>query len=483
MSRLSVLVLLFVSLAEPSVAWASDDPEPGALVVEAASPAGTWQGDVQVPGMQMRIIVHIERADGALSGTISIPVQSVSRLPLDRVSFEGGVLRFSIAAAGANWELSLDEAGNIAEGVLKQAGMEFPTKVERLAEGQDADSGLKRPQTPVPPFPYETRDIEFASEADGVRLAGTICIPEGNGPHPAVVFITGSGPQDRDETIFDHKPFLVLADDLARHGVASLRYDDRGVGGSQGDLSLATIETFVGDVRGAMAVLAETPEIDRARIGLIGHSEGGIVAPAVAADNEDVAFIVLLAGTGVPGEEVLRVQLRAILEASGVSAPDMARQLATQSRTLELVRDPGRSEELRTLIRATVAEQMAGQSEAMIDEMAAAHFASVNSPWFRSFMTHDPRPSLRRVRCPVLALDGSKDLQVLPSQNLPPIREALEEAGNGDVTIRELPGMNHMFQEADTGVMTEYAQIETTMDPRVIEMIRAWVRERAGLAD
>lgn len=453
--------------------------QPAAEIVDVA---GTWDGEANVLGQKLRMIFNVTRDEqGNLLAHISIPAQMVRGMAIDEVTLEGDALVFAWKTVNARWELDISDDGRSAEGVLKQNGMEFPVTLRRLAEGEVIDSAANRPQTPKPPFPYQTTDVEFTSAGDNVKLAGTICMPEGEGPHPAVVFITGSGPQDRDETLFDHKPFLVLADDLARHGIASLRYDDRGVGGSGGDLGDATVEVFKGDVLGAIDLLRRTPGIDPRRIGLIGHSEGGIVAPAVAAESEDLAFIVLLAGTGVSGDEVLRVQTRALLEASGAAPTLVAQTLADQKKMLGLIGDPARREELFGHMRETVSRQMPGLEGAALEEMVNAQVEMVSSPWFVAFVKHDPRPALRRVTCPVLALNGDLDLQVLPSQNLPEIRAALEEAGNTDVTIRELPRLNHLFQECERGTIDEYGQIEQTMHPRVIQMIREWIVSRAGL--
>lgn len=478
----AALLSLSAILIAPAALLRAEAPE-DAAVATAADVVGTWDGHVDVFGQQLRMIFKVTRRDtGDLAATISIPAQMVSDTALDSVSLDAGKFVLEWNLVGAVWDLSVNADATAAEGLLKQNGMEFPAKLSKLPAGEEVDTTVNRPQTPKPPFPYETSEVEFRSRADDAGLVGTICIPEGDGPHPAVVFITGSGAQDRDETIFDHKPFLVLADDLARHGIASLRYDDRGVGGSEGDISRATADTFAGDVLGAIALLKEMPSIDIDHIGLIGHSEGGIIAPLVASRSPDVAFIVLMAGTGVPGGDVLKVQVRAILEASGVQPAEIARQLADQKKTLELIHDAERRDELTEHVRGALKRQMPNLEEEALDEMTQAQTAMVTSPWFVSFVDHDPRVALRRVTCPVLAINGSKDVQVVPSQNLPEIRAALEAAGNADVTIRELPGLNHMFQECTKGTIDEYAQIEQTIHPRVIEMIRDWIREKSGLA-
>jgi fermentation-respiration switch protein FrsA (DUF1100 family) len=346
--------------------------------------------------------------------------------------------------------------------------MSFPLALE-----PSDDAAPARPQEPEAPFPYEAVDVRFDSEAEGVTLAGTLTLPPGDGPHPAAVLVSGSGPQDRDETVFGHRPFLVLADYLTRNGIAVLRYDDRGVGKSTGDIATAVTPDFADDAEGAVRYLGSRPEIDDARIGIIGHSEGALVAPIVANRREDVDFVVLLAGTGVDGEELLVMQLIAINRAMGVSEEITQQRSNLQKALLELLSgapdDSVAGEQAREILAGA---GVTGQA-------ADAQVAALLNPWMRYFLSYDPLPELRRLQVPVLAMWGGKDTQVPPDGNKALVDAALMESGNPDVTSVVLQGLNHLFQTADTGATTEYAGIEETFSPVALDQISEWIAARA----
>jgi pimeloyl-ACP methyl ester carboxylesterase len=278
-----------------------------------------------------------------------------------------------------------------------------------------------------------------------------------------------------------HKPFLVLADHLTRAGIAVLRVDDRGVGGSSGSVSEATSQDFAGDVLAGVAFLKSRPRIDAKRIGLIGHSEGGIIAPIAASRSGDIAFVVMLAGTGVPGDEVLRHQMSRIARASGMDEGKLRTILDEQDKLLSLVEagadDKAVREQLRKLLSAQLGEAASGS---MLEDGVNQAMLQMGSPWFRFFLQYDPRAALRNVRVPVLVLNGELDLQVDPAQNVPEIRKALEEAGNKEYTVTVLPGLNHLFQKAGTGSPLEYDAIEETMNPAALDAVREWILARVG---
>jgi hypothetical protein len=283
-----------------------------------------------------------------------------------------------------------------------------------------------------------------------------------------VLLIAGSGPNDRDESILGHKPFLVLSDYLTRKGIVVLRADKRGVGRSTGKYATATTADFATDAEAGVAYLKTRSEVDPHRIGLVGHSEGGTIAPMVAAGNPDVRFIVMMAGTGVTGERILVEQVRMIAEANGISKEKAAQAADKESELLALVV----KETDNAVVEKELREKLAGQMpEAQID----AAIKDITSPWGRYLLSYDPTTALRKVVCPVLAIDGEKDLQVSPAQNLPPIRKALEEGGNKHFEIDELPGLNHLFQTAKTGSPAEYAQIEETISPVALDKIATWI--------
>jgi pimeloyl-ACP methyl ester carboxylesterase len=323
-----------------------------------------------------------------------------------------------------------------------------------------------RPQTPKPPFPYTSEEVAFDS-TPGVRLAGTLTLPKGPGPFPVALLIVGSGPHDRDETIFGHKPFLVLADDLTRRGIAVLRYDKRGAGGSTGRSPDVTTADFAVDARAAVAFLRTRTDIDPSRVGLIGHSEGGAIAPMVAADDPKIAFVVMMAGPGVPGDELLVAQNRAILKAAGGSEAALTAAEQANRRIYEIVKSQVSDAEAEAQVQAI----LVGLGQGPLQARAGA--AQAAAPWIRWWLRYDPRPALTKLRCPVLAIDGSKDLQVVAAQNLPEIRKALKD--DPDATVIELPGLNHLFQTAGTGAASEYAQIPETIAPIALTTIGDWV--------
>ncbi len=441
------------------------------FVQQPATPvAGTWEGAIAAGAVKLRIGVAITaQPDGTLVATMDSPDQGAYGLRLSDVRFADGVLTFALRQANGTFEGRLNGAGSEIAGTWTQGGA-LPLvlkKVEKIARPA-------RPQEPTPPFPYRSDHVAIVNAAGQAVLDGTLTLPEGKGPFPAVVLITGSGAQNRDEEIFGHKPFLVLADHLTRHGIAVLRYDDRGVGKSTGDFASATSEDFAGDAWAAWQALAARPDIDPKRVGLVGHSEGGVIAPMLAAAHPEIAFVVMLAGTGVTGEQVLLGQAAAIMKASGAPDDAIAANAAIQRQVFAILR-----EEKTT---ARIVERLQAIPVPGPKEASATLVKQSSSPWMRYFVLHDPAPALAKVRCPVLAIAGERDLQVLPGQNAPAIEKALKQGGNKDATVVRLPGLNHLLQPATTGLPAEYAQIETTIAPAALDAITTWIRERTGLA-
>lgn len=473
----------------PALVVQPEPTAPEALAAAAGEPV-YYKGAIALPSISLDFTLELRRGlDGAPSGTIDIPMQAFLDQPLVDLEWTDQRLKFAVAlpgqeaAAWPNFEFSVvagqDEVAGHYTGKLRQAGMEFEATLEKL-KGEPA--GMVRPQVPVPPFPYESREVTFRNEAGDLTIAGTLTVPEGDGQFPCAVMITGSGAQDRDETLFEHRPFLVIADHLSRNGIAVLRCDDRGVGGSgRGNRLDPDSFDFVTDVRAALAFVASQDGIDPSRLGLIGHSEGGLIAPIVAADDANVSFIVLLAGPGVPGDEILVRQGEEMTRALGESEEDLTAQRPLRVRLFAALKESDfetARETMVELMRLAGGEQT---SEQLIQRSVDAQVTALSGRWMRTFMDYDPRESLRRVRCPVLALNGDKDLQVLEDQNLPEVERALREGGNTDVTAIRLPGLNHLFQPAATGSMAEYATIETTVDPSALDAMTAWIRRHTGL--
>jgi hypothetical protein len=447
-----------------------------------------WKGTIEVPGQPLDFVVVFRATGeaGQYTATIDIPAQGAKGLALAEVSLTQAEIHFRIPPpADAVFETRRSDDGRTATGQMTQHGMTYALRMEQITEDEAKAVGPPRPQTPRPPFPYTVREVTYENPVDGTKLAATLTIPEGPGPHPAVILITGSGAQDRDETIFGHKPFFVLADHLTRGGVAVLRVDDRGVGGSSGGDSQPTSKDFANDVVSGIKFLKGQPEIDPGRIGLIGHSEGGIIAPLVASRSKDVDCIVLLAGPGLPGEQILKLQQEAIVRAAGVPDDRCQELLRAQEALFELLRAEADEPAIRTALREYVRCQLGllGTEPApeQIQQGVKLGMAQFGSPWMRWFMRHDPREVLSRVKCPVLALIGSLDLQIPAKDNLPEIERTLRQANNPDVTVKQLPGLNHLFQEARTGLPAEYGLIEQTIAPAVLDEIATWLRRRFRL--
>lgn len=477
--RLSAVVLL-------AVMWAA----PGAAQSDAI--VGIWSGSLQVqPGMQLPLVLHIRSEAGQLRGALDSPAQGAMGIPVDSVRFEDGTITVRMLAINATYSGRLT-GPDVLAGEWRQGAGALPLELRR---SDTPPPGAARPQHPVPPFPYRSEEVRIRNDAAGIELAGTLTLPPGPGPFPGAVLVSGSGPQDRDETLMGHKPFLVLSDYLTRAGIAVLRYDDRGVGGSGGDFAAATTMDFAGDAAAAITHLQAHPEVDGTRVGVIGHSEGGLIAPLVAAGAHGLpaaapGWLVLLAGPALPGGEILLLQSAALSRAAGATAAqqDAARRFQLQMQ--EIIRAEAEGARRRDRLRAGLRQALddmppeerlaqgvpPDQEARWID----AQVGTLSTEWFRHFVLLDPRPVLRQVDVPVLALFGERDLQVPSQENMAAMREAL--AGNTDVTIVEMPRLNHLFQTATTGGPAEYAQIEETFAPAALERIAQWILLRFSAA-
>ena len=446
---------------------------------------GSWLGALRVGGIELRIVFHIARdSTGDLTATLDSPDQGATGIPVSAVIVTGDSLRLEVAAVGGVYQGTINADGATADGTWSQGGQTFPLALERTEEEVTPPA---RPQDPEEPYPYDAEDVAYENAEAGLTLAGTLTKPSSGGPFPAVVLISGSGPQNRDEALMGHRPFLVLADYLARQGIAVLRFDDRGVGESTGTFATATSEDFATDALAGVAYLKGRPEIDPAKIGLVGHSEGGLIAPMAAVQSSDVAFIVLMAGPGVTGEEILYAQGALILRANGLDEAGIARNREQQAFLFSMLKTEPDSAAADQKIRAAFRERVAAMSveerqasgipDGDLDTVIDGQVRRINTPWFRYFLTYDPAPTLQQVTCPVLAVNGEKDLQVPPKENLAAIEAALRQGGNDDVTVVELDGLNHLFQTAETGAPSEYPSIEETFSPTALEVIGNWILE------
>ncbi len=439
--------------------------------------AGIWQGTLKVQTIELRIVFHVAAdSSGAFKTTMDSPDQGAKGIVVNSTSVSGDSVVFAIYMINGTYEGTRQPGDSLIVGTWKQGSASFPLDLRRVKEIQEA----RRPQEPKPPFPYDAEDVSFENKNAGIILAGTFTKPKTGGPFTTVLLITGSGPQNRDEELLGHKPFLVLADYLTRRGIAVLRVDDRGVGKSTGVFGTATTVDFASDVRAGIDYLKTRNDVDAKKIGLIGHSEGGIIAPMVAADSKDVAFIVLMAGTSLTGEKILYMQDSLISLAMGQPLKEVEKDLSEKRTMCSLLKEESDTTKLKEELHSLISGTLTGDSsltDKTRETVIAVTIKQAMSPWFRFFLTYDPMPALEKVTCPVLALDGSKDLQVPAQENLAGMEKAFKKSGNTRAVTKLLPGLNHLFQKADTGSPTEYAKIEETIDPEALKTIGDWIEE------
>jgi pimeloyl-ACP methyl ester carboxylesterase len=435
-----------------------------------AGAEGVWQAALEANGLRLRFQLHVSHDDQKhLVAALDSPDMGISGLPAVKVSQKLDVFHFEIPVVDAVYEGTINPAKSVMTGTWTQGSITRNLRFQR----SDQLLELVRPQNPVKPYPYREEQVTFANAQSQVSLAGTLTLPPGPGPFPAAILISGSGPQDRDETVAGHRPFLVLADHLTRKGIAVLRYDKRGIGKSTGNFDQATTEDFASDAAAALAYLKSQKEIEARKIGLIGHSEGGIIAPMIASRSSDVAWMVLLAAPGLKGEDVMLLQSELILKAAGFDDDRVASARNFNRQSYDLARkekDPQALEaKLTDLIDST------GMSTTLPPTTLKPQARMMTSPWFRFFLDYDPVPALEKTHCPILALNGDKDLQMAPKENLAQIQKALQLGGNNDFQTKELPGLNHLFQHAPTGSPTEYGGIEETFAPEALSTISDWI--------
>ncbi len=438
---------------------------------------GEWSGALKFPGGSLRIVFHIVQDNAGYKSTMDSPDQGASDIEVNTTTFADNKLTLEITAAKIKYEGILG-ADEIITGKFNQAGQSFDMILSRGIKEKEV---IIRPQEPKAPFPYYTEEVQFTNTTDNVTLSGTLTLPSKTGIFPVVVLISGSGPQDRDESLLGHKPFLVLADYLTRKGIGVLRYDDRGTAKSTGDFDLATSADFAKDVQAATVYLKTRLEINPKQIGLIGHSEGGMIAPMVASQSRDVAFIVLLAGPGTPIDELMLQQSRLISASQGASEAEIAKGQKLNSGAFSIIKKSTDNKKLKfelteyfknNISEEDMALRPSGTSEAEYIESLVNEFSTV---WMQYFIQFTPANYLTKVSCPVLALNGSKDLQVPPKENLEAIQMALKKGGNKNFTTKELPGLNHLFQECTTGALEEYAEIEQTISLTALTEISNWM--------
>lgn len=441
---------------------------------------GNWQGALKISSIQLRIVFNvIETENQKLIATLDSPDQGAFGIPVDTVIFNPPYVKFEVTSIVGFFEGSLNETAQSISGKWNQGGQSFDLEFSR----SDSVITINRPQEPKPPFPYIEEDVVFENKNANITLAGTLTYPKEGENFPVVILVSGSGPQNRNEELLGHKPFLVIADFLTRNGIAVLRYDDRGVGKSTGNFSSATTLDFVGDALSAVGFLKSKDQINKNQIGIIGHSEGGLIAPLAAVQSEDVAFIIMMAGPGLRGKEILVLQTELILRANGEPEDEIKKGAGLNEQLYGILLSEKDSASVSSQLRDVFERayiEMTDKEKTQIgdkDIFMERQFSMMQSPWFKYFLAYDPYETLTKVSCPVLAINGEKDLQVPSKENLAMIEKAFKEAEKENYKLVELPGLNHLFQTAKTGSPMEYSTIEETISPSALNVIKDWILE------
>ena len=466
LTQSALLIVLFVTFVFAQVANSSIE--------------GNWSGAIEAGGIKLRLVFKVSKIATGFQAKFDSIDQGATDLDVDTVTVEDRLVKFEAKKYGFRYEGKLNDQGDEMNGVLYQGPASLPLVLKRVADLPT----INRPQDPKKPYPYDEEEVSYRNEKDNIKLVGTLTLPRGGGSHPAVVLITGSGAQDRNETIAGHRPFLVLADHLTRNGIAVLRVDDRGVGGSEPGSPTATSENYAGDALAGVQFLKTRKEINPKKIGLIGHSEGGMIAPIAAARSTDVAFIVLLAGAGQRGEDIIYSQTELIQKAMGTDPEVITQANALQKRIHAIVKAQEDGKRIGELVNEDVTRFVAGLNESQrkafvpIESTIKALSPMYQTAWFRYFIMFDPTPVLKKVTVPVLALNGEQDLQVPWKENLDLIAAALKAGNNKDFTTKSFPKLNHLFQTSQTGALSEYGTIEETMSTEVLNTISEWILKR-----
>jgi uncharacterized protein len=431
--------------------------------------SGTWQGRLQFWTQDIRLVFKLEKnTAGKYVGTVASPDQDPKPAEIDEVEVMGDSIAIEMSEFEASFNGKFNADSNAIFGKMTQKGFKLPVK---LVKGEADDLLYYRPQKPLPPFPYLEEEVRIINKVDGDTLAGTLTKPSGKGKFPALILITGSGPENRDETVFGHKPFLLIADYLTRKGYAVLRCDDRGTGASTGNFKSATTADFARDTEAQLAFLRTRKDIDKKKIGLLGHSEGGIIAPMVAARDQKVGYVILLAAPAIDMFDLLLAQDSLVAKAEGSSRKDINELIQTNTRMFDILKHSKDSMEAQQGIANYLDSINASGTEI---EMAIKQLCT---PWMRWYVGFEPEKNIEKLHCPVLAMNGGKDVQVPPKVNIPVIDSLLKKNGNPHYETHILPGLNHLFQKCKKCNVAEYKMIDETMAPEALEMIGSWMEQ------
>jgi len=425
--------------------------------------AGEWFGKLNVMGTSLSLSYDFQQVDDKWTGTMSVPQQNAKGIPLTAVTNQDNGLQFLFDAAGITFSGKWNEKQEI-EGTFIQNGQNFPLVLSRE---NTAAVKPNRPQEPKAPFPYGIEEVTFENTKDKIKLAGTFTYPQTNKPYPVVVLISGSGPQNRNSEILGHQSFWVISDYLTRNGIGVLRFDERGIGKSEGDFANATSFDFATDVEAAVAYLKNKSGVDIGKIGLVGHSEGGMIAPIVASRDKSISFIVLLAGPGIPCSELLIEQNYLVGKTQGMTEEQLHEAQKVNQSLYTILKSKESNEVIKPKLKAILEQNRLTDSDAQLHQML--------SPWFRTFIQYEPAVYLEQVKCPILVLNGEKDIQVAAQSNTNGIKKATDKGKNKKVELKIYPQLNHLFQTCTTCSVDEYGSLEETFSPLVLSDIKNWI--------
>ena len=462
----NILILLFIFL--PALIFAQQNQRF----------IGSWMGKLSTGAIQLRLGINLSvDSTGKLNALLDSPDQNTFGIKTDTTIISGDKITIKIKKLMASYDGEINQRDSLIKGKFTQGGQTLELNLKKVT----APLILKRPQEPKPPFPYKIEEVTFTNAKANIELAGTLTIPEGKGPFRAVVLVTGSGPQDRNEALMGHKPFLVIADYLTRKGIAVLRYDDRGIGKSKGNFATGTTFDFADDAEAGFSWLKKQPLIDVKHVGIAGHSEGGLIAPIIASRNKNINFIILLAGPGINGEEIILAQSELISQMSGLKSDVIKESIDLNKKIFDVIKKEKDNTKALTASHEILENAINNTKSLTAIEKTDqaktidAKIAPLVTPWFRTFIQLDPRPYLLKTKCPVLALNGTKDLQVPCDVDLESIDKCLKLAGNKNYTIIKIEGVNHLFQHADKGLPSEYGSIEETFAPEALKAMSDFI--------
>lgn len=474
MRKLSILLL---SVVVPCLAWAQNRF------------IGSWEGPLQVNKSILRLVFHISEKQGKISAKMDSPDQGQMGMPSTSVTKKGDSIYIEFAQAGILYAGAMYEP-TVITGQYSQSTFSFPLVLQKT----DNPTKVVRSQTPVPPFNYKVEEVSYYNADKSIKFGGTLTIPNGTGPFPALLLITGSGQQNRDEEISSHKPFAVIADYLTRHGYAVLRVDDRGVNQTTGDARNATTLDFVKDAETSLKYLLSRKEADKEKTGLFGHSEGGLIATILASQRKDIDFIVLAAAPGIPIIDVMEEQTASLFESNGADSAFVAAYRSLYRSIVKAINESKDSNEARVKIENSIKEWKKDKSPQTIEDMGLISIKSVeeyvqayvniyNEKWFNNFYKMDPQPYIEKLSCKVLVLNGEKDIQVISKSNLQGFRETLKKSASKNYEVKELPGLNHLFQTCNVCIVSEYALLDETFSRMALTEIREWLDKNVKQAN